>query len=441
MHSVPQCVSPEWATVILLEHTPGTEHRIAVDIFHSHTGQDLGTNISQNPDQRGTLTFEDASQLCGILLDVETILSHRDQTLVERIPGSGRVIVRLECSSCHQEFKFHLRGLDIQNTRRIMLERPSLYFEVRRKQTGRVQDTWSLVYRSKCAEPSLNPYWDCDIVPLELLVNGDLYREIRISVWDYSPDRRVLVGWCATTVQGLMEAQATQGNADRTKALELFKGETRQRSEGVGRLVVLHASVSGKTQVKLPEAIAVPIMTPPMRRNCTFDEYVSGGHCTLELCVAVDCTQSNGDFRLEGTPHYRCEEKLNDYEWCMGVIAESISSYNSSRQYPMWGFGAMFGNKPYHIFQCGPTACSDGTRGLLNSYRDTFQTGLEFGHERKYDDVIQAAAHFSKKQLVRNVCIIVVAHHYGCHFLIIITTPTRTWHSNAIDWRIPCCLF
>jgi hypothetical protein len=363
--------------------------------------------------------FEDATQLCGLLLDVETILSHRDQTLVERIPGSGRVIVRLEeCSPGDaREFKFHLRALDVQNTRRIMLERPSLFFEIRRKQEGKVQDTWALVYRSKCAQPSLNPYWDCDVVSLESFVNGDLHREIRISVWDYSPDR-ILVGWCTTTVSSLMEAQATQGNADRTKALELARGDHGERSsQRVGRLVVLHASVDGKTtpqimtapQIMITEAIAVQIMTPPMRRHCAFDEYVADGFCTLELCVAVDFSQSNGDFHLEGTPHYRREEKLNDYEWCMAVAAESISKYNSSQQYPMWGFGAMFGNIPYHIFQCGPSARSNGTRGLLNSYKVAFQTGLEFGHEARYDNVIQAAAHYSKKQLVRTVYIVLLS--------------------------------
>lgn len=182
--SVPQYASPEWATVVVFEHTPGTEHRIAVDIFHSHSGEKCTPRNTNTQEHRGTLVFEDATQLCGLLMDVETILSHRDQTLVERIPGSGRLIVRLEeCSpGDSREFKFHLRGLDIQNTRRIMLERPSLYFEIRRKQKGKVQDTWSLVYRSKCAQPSLNPHWDCDVVSLASLVNGDVHREIRISV-------------------------------------------------------------------------------------------------------------------------------------------------------------------------------------------------------------------------------------------------------------------
>jgi hypothetical protein len=302
-----------------------------------------------------------------------------------------------------------------------------------------VQDTWSLVYRSKCAQPSLNPHWDCDVVSLASLVNGDVHREIRISVWDYAPER-TLVGVCGTTVSSLIEAQATQGNGDRTKALELAKGDHGQlASQRVGKLVVLHASVDGKNapQMLIPEAIAVQIMTPPpqmlipeavavqiptppvMRRHCTFDEYVAAGYCTLELCVAVDFSRSNGDFHLEGTPHYRSEERMNDYEWCIAVAAESISKHNSSQQYPMWGFGAMFGNEPYHIFQCGPTARSNGTRGLLNSYKLAFQTGLEFGHEARYDNVIQAAANYSKKQLVRTVYIVLLCVRIATTFLIL----------------------
>ena len=92
---------------------------------------------------------------------------------------------------------------------------------------------------------------------------------------------------------------------------------------------------------------------------------------------------------------------MNDYEWCMGVMAESIRKYNSKPQIPLWGFGAQFHNTPYHIFQCGSSSLNHGSRELLNAYKSTFQTALEFGYEARYHEVIQAAAHYSKKQLVR----------------------------------------
>jgi hypothetical protein len=107
-----------------------------------------------------------------------------------------------------------------------------------------------------------------------------------------------------------------------------------------------------------------------------------------------------GDCRLEGTPHYRPEDRLNDYQWCLGVVAESVRGYNAEPEIALWGFGALFHDAPCHIFQCGPTPRVNGARGLLQAYTMAFETRLEFGYETRYDDVIQAAAHYSKKQLV-----------------------------------------
>lgn len=145
-----------------------------------------------------------------------------------------------------------------------------------------------------------------------------------------------------------------------------------------------------------------------------------------------------GDFRLEGTPHYRSERGLNDYEWCMSVMSESVRKYNQSPQIPLWGFGAQFHDKPYHIFQCGSSSQNNGARGLLHAYHATFQTALEFGHETRYDEVIQAAAHHSKKQSVRTImkwfiCSIryVPANSCLCFRMLL--------GSGIMDWRLPFC--
>jgi len=131
---------------------------------------------------------------------------------------------------------------------------------------------------------------------------------------------------------------------------------------------------------------------------------------SLVLCSFVRVLISNplhitnlsiGDFQLEGTPHYKSDEGMNDYEWCMGVLAESVKKYNASPQVPLWGFGAQFHNAPCHIFQCGASSQNNGSRELLRAYHAAFQTALEFGYETQYDKVIQAAAHYSKKQMVR----------------------------------------
>jgi len=152
LYSVPQCSSPEWATIIFLEHTRGTEHRIALDVFHSlKTDDDDDDDENKaheihHSERRGHLHVDDAQQLCGILLDVETILSNRDFMLTEKITHGGcSISVRLEeCNTTFTQgdFKFHLRALDCVSTRMNFLDRPDFVFEIRRKQRGKTQDTW-----------------------------------------------------------------------------------------------------------------------------------------------------------------------------------------------------------------------------------------------------------------------------------------------------------
>jgi hypothetical protein len=164
------------------------------------------------------------------------------------------------------------------------------------------------VYRSNVATASLNPYWEQDVVSLETLCNYDLEREIQVSIWD-TPSR-VLLGWCSTTVLGLIGAVSEDGSA--SKALDICKpsdyGNLLHMTTRLGKLVVLHASVSTQqtnmavtgterqeSLSNLPQAVAVEILTPPpMRRDYTFNDYTENGRCTLELCVAVDFTRANG---------------------------------------------------------------------------------------------------------------------------------------------------
>lgn len=146
-YSVPQCSSPEWAKVVILEHTRGTEHRIAIDIFHSLLSSPEKQHTIAHSERRGHLHVDHAQHLCGILLDVETILCSRDCILTEKLSYGCSITVRLEeCSSqANGEFKFQLRGLDCQNTRINFLDRPDFVMEIRRKQPGKTQDTWCVI--------------------------------------------------------------------------------------------------------------------------------------------------------------------------------------------------------------------------------------------------------------------------------------------------------
>lgn len=161
----------------------------------------------------------------------------------------------------------------------------------------------------------MNPFWEQDVVDLETLCNYNLEREIQISIWD-TPSR-TLLGWCYTTVHGLLGAVSERGNAEKSFDIMKPSESLLPSTMRLGKLVVLHASVSSshatmpphlatvttargeplreESLSKLPQAVAVEIMTPPpMRQDYTFEDYTANDKCTLELCVAIDFSRANG---------------------------------------------------------------------------------------------------------------------------------------------------
>lgn len=130
----------------------------------------------------------------------------------------------------------------------------------------------------------------------------------------------------------------------------------------------------------------------------TFQDYKR--HCQINWCVAIDFTESNGDPRLSDSAHYRTPGRLNDYEWTIKVIGETLRGWSLSRDYPVWGFGGCFNGQTQPIFQCGQTPKAKDVDGVLQAYTFSLSSGITLGKRNcSLQKVIQAAAHFSQKQL------------------------------------------
>jgi hypothetical protein len=414
----------------------------------------------QGKEHRGMPIPKDAKPVTSLLFSINEALRQPDQTLVQLIPQSahpntsGSITLHVEPTKFGHEnddettLKFHIRGYAFPSMRRNFLERPDYYYEIYRKTTALTtiitqqhddetatvvveEDTWRLVYRSPCEKGMLNPMWQVDQLSIAALCNHDLNRDVRIQVVDLDgKGGRNLLGSCETNVHGIMGAVVVDGgNCDTSKAFSLFckKGQKK-----VGKMIVLEAAVHmcGSSVLVMEDAVAVPvlgealvldggsasleIMAPPAltvevmavpamvgRPTTSFQHYVN--QCDIDLCMAVDFTDGNG--RLSDTKSAHAHSKnnrLNDYEWSMSVVSETIRDLNATHEYPMWGFGGCFQNdhnKTHPIFQCGATPKAKGTRGLLEAYKTTFQTGLTPGKQRTFDNILMAAAHHAKKQL------------------------------------------
>jgi Copine len=118
---------------------------------------------------------------------------------------------------------------------------------------------------------------------------------------------------------------------------------------------------------------------------------------TLDACLTLALSIHSGDPRIPGTLHYQAADSLNDYEEAITAIGDALSSFNSTKEYPVWGFGAKFGGVVRHIFQCGPTSTVQGIDGVLEAYRTVFQSDLLMSGPTHFGQVIQAAALRARK--------------------------------------------
>ena len=441
VRSVPSNFSPEWASVIVVDLPnnsdggPKTDQRVAVDIFHTNDTKKLEFKSHEKHDRRyqgdehrGLPLPKGAEPVTSMIFSMAQVLYETpDWTMAQKIPGtsSGKIILHVEmCKDQHHDddstFFFQLRGFSFPSTRRNFLDRPDLYYEIFRQ----FQDSWRLVYRSSVEKGSLSPLWPEDHVSVERLCNHDLNRELLIRVIDMDGILHKELGSFQTTVHGIMGAVSTDGNCDTTKSFAVTHGDKK-----MGCMIVLKASVimpgafvddaACRMEPTTPTAIAelivdprqivpaaaVEILPPPtiVTRGGfspvpTFHDYAR--RCPIDWCLAIDFTDANGDLRLSDSAHYRTPGgRLNDYEWTMSVLGETLRDLNPVHEYPVWGFGGSFHGRTHPIFQCGTAPQARGVPGLLQAYATTFSTGMTLGTPCSLDQVLQAAAHYAQKQL------------------------------------------
>ena len=128
-----------------------------------------------------------------------------------------------------------------------------------------------------------------------------------------------------------------------------------------------------------------------------FSDYVRAGTVDIDFCVAIDFTSSNGDPRIPGSQHYSRDGMMNDYEEAIVAISDTIGKYSTDQLYPVWGFGAKYGGKVRHIFQCGSESTVHDTEGILDAYRSVWETDLIMSGPTVLHSVLRAAAARSKK--------------------------------------------
>ncbi|KAL7536660.1 hypothetical protein ACHAXR_007319 [Thalassiosira sp. AJA248-18] len=333
------------------------------------------------------------------------------------------------------------------------IEKPDTYYEISRPSSG----TWIVVYRSPAVKESVSPTWDEAAIELGSFysassprssfisspaTSGEDLSMYRIMITVYKVKRRKCkeIGSFETTVESLMGASQTMAkitgyeDEDPSNRPEEEEGDQpafqlrptptggADRSDKItGNITVVKASIDNSDEVLKQsqrflsqpsdndsigpkslcetnddDSTASINQVMPSQPRPKFSDYVGAG-LNIDFCVAIDFTSSNGDPRTPGTQHYSRDGMMNDYEEAIAAISDTIEKYSSNKEYPVWGFGAKYGGKVRHIFQCGGSATAKGTEGVLDAYRTVFETDLIMSGPSVVNSVLAAAAARSKR--------------------------------------------
>lgn len=120
-------------------------------------------------------------------------------------------------------------------------------------------------------------------------------------------------------------------------------------------------------------------------------QYLSGG-CELDLMVAIDCTSSNGDWRLQKSLHYSSDTWLNDYQAALFKVGSIFDGYNIPKGYIMWGYGGKIDGVEQPYFVMGERI--RGADNLVKAYDKVFNPQnekLALGNDGALKHIIQAA--------------------------------------------------
>jgi len=346
------------------------------------------------------------------VFEVGAILGSKGNVRAKRLKKGGVIFARIDKKRKVRsgDLTLHLLGYKLKNVEG-MFSKSDPFFEIHAETA---EDIFAkLVYRSKHIQNNLNPRWDPVTIDLDRLCNGDKDKAVRISVFDHEKSgKHVFMGSVTTSVNSLIAAKTHAGTGD-LKSIDTSRAlQLKKKSKASGQLVVAAAAVRNVPTPKPPKSnsdaeINLPVSMAEVSLDDTeeeinlgaeyaaaptFVDYLSGG-CEINTCVAIDFTGSNGDPRKPGTLHYihRDGVSLNCYEKAITALVSILSKYDTDKLFPVYGFGAKYSGVVRHCFSLLQGE-AQGLKGVLDSYRKVFSSGLIMSGPTVFKEVLQHAA-------------------------------------------------
>jgi Copine len=385
---VPNSSHPQWTKTLPLKYQYGSEVYFYVSVY-------------SKTDKQGVM-------IGGALFEVSDVLG--TSTKAKRLPKGGCVFCTLKPIRSQGDSILKCRFQALALKTNSILWGLDTYLEVAKKENNSTGTAWVTIYRSPPVFGSTSPTFD----PTQFFkIDWDI--SLRLSIWLYKENK--LLGTCETTWKFLFKACKRREGAKEESSKDLILGKPGSNRAEVGKLRVLDAEtlrhdddseVFTRRGCDNFESKEDPSETMPASRTSrrghtrdreintgspqkSFHNYINRGG-QLDMIVAIDFTSSNGDPRHPESLHYQTPNSLNDYQEVISTVGDAIASNSTSKQFPVFGFGAKFGGIVRHIFQCGPSSEVHGVDGILQAYQSVFQTDIIMSGPTVLDQVIQAAA-------------------------------------------------
>jgi len=169
--------------------------------------------------------------------------------------------------------------------------------------------------KTEVIKNTLNPNWKKQVLPIQVLCNGDRDRTIKIEVYDWNSNgSHDLIGEFSTSLNRLEMGSGP----DNVYECINPKKQKKKKYKNSGIVNLIHFD---------------------LKKQYSFLEYLRGG-MEMNFVVAIDFTGSNGDPRLPSSLHYIHPNNPNQYSQAIRAVGNIIQDYDTDKMFPTFGFGA-----------------------------------------------------------------------------------------------------
>ncbi|KAG0045598.1 Copine-8 [Gryganskiella cystojenkinii] len=242
--------------------------------------------------------------------EVGKIIGSRGRTLAGRLDhpqhrhsNRGTVVISAEEQSQSKKLiKFNIEATKLTK-KGFFSSDPSSFFIIHRASENGV---FSPIFQSNVVRSKSNPIYAEFTIKEIQLCNGDPHRQLKIEVKKFKENGQ----------------HVTIGNTPVFTFAELM-------NTSMPKKMPLSPMPAG-TDLLIRRMI---VTEPP-----SFLDYLAGG-IPLNLVVAIDFTQSNGDPRLPQSLHYKNPSGENDYTRAIRSVGNILQCYDTDKKFPVYGFG------------------------------------------------------------------------------------------------------